>query len=32
MLQQLIDEKWLQAKGVVGFWPANKVEPDTIDV
>jgi cobalamin-dependent methionine synthase I len=26
-------EKWLSAKGVVGFWPANKVAPDTsVDV
>ncbi|MBK6634384.1 MAG: methionine synthase [Chitinophagaceae bacterium] len=32
LLQQLIDEKWLQAKGVVGFWPANKIAHDTIDV
>jgi 5-methyltetrahydrofolate--homocysteine methyltransferase len=23
MLKQLIDEKWLAANGVVGFWPAN---------
>ena len=32
LLQQIIDEKWLSARGVVGFWPANKVAPDTIDV
>ncbi len=32
LLQQIIDEKWLSAKGVVGFWPANKVDHDTIDV
>jgi len=32
LLQQLIDEKWLQAKGVVGFWPANKIDHDTVDV
>jgi len=32
LLQQIIDEKWLTAKGVVGFWPANKVDHDTIDV
>jgi 5-methyltetrahydrofolate--homocysteine methyltransferase len=32
LLQQVIDEKWLTAKGVVGFWPANKVDHDTIDV
>jgi 5-methyltetrahydrofolate--homocysteine methyltransferase len=32
LLQQIIDEKWLSAKGVAGFWPANKVDHDTIDV
>jgi 5-methyltetrahydrofolate--homocysteine methyltransferase len=32
LLQQIIDEKWLNAKGVVGFLPANKVDHDTIDV
>ncbi len=32
LLQQIIDEKWLTAKGVAGFWPANKVDHDTIDV
>jgi 5-methyltetrahydrofolate--homocysteine methyltransferase len=32
LLQQIIDENWLSAKGVVGFWPANKVDHDTIDV
>lgn len=32
LLQQVIDEKWLTAKGVIGFWPANKVDHDTIDV
>lgn len=32
LLQQIIDEKWLNAKGVVGFWPANKIDHDTIDV
>lgn len=30
LLQQVIDEKWLTAKGVVGFWPANRIAPDTI--
>jgi 5-methyltetrahydrofolate--homocysteine methyltransferase len=28
MLKQLIDEKWLTAKAVVGFWPANSVGDD----
>ncbi len=32
LLQQIIDEKWLSAKGVVGFWPANKVDHDSIDI
>ena len=32
LLKQIIKEKWLNAKGVVGFWPANKVTADTIEV
>ena len=32
LLKKIIDEKWLSAKGVVGFWPANKTGTDTIDV
>ena len=28
MLKQLIEEKWLTANGVVGFWPANSVGDD----
>jgi len=28
MLKQLIEEKWLMANGVVGFWPANSVGDD----
>ncbi|HEX9753648.1 MAG TPA: methionine synthase [Methyloceanibacter sp.] len=28
MLKQLIQEKWLTANGVVGFWPANSVGDD----
>ncbi len=32
LLQQLIDEQWLNAKGAIGFWPANKVGPDSVDV
>ncbi len=32
LLKKIIAEKWLTAKGVVGFWPANKIAPDTIDV
>lgn len=32
LLQQVIAEKWLTAKGTVGFWPANRVGYDTVDV
>jgi len=32
LLNKIIKEKWLSAKGVVGFWPANKVAADTVDV
>jgi 5-methyltetrahydrofolate--homocysteine methyltransferase len=33
LLQQVVDEKWIKAKGVIGFWPANSVvEEDTIQV
>jgi len=28
MLRQIVDEKWLTANGVVGFWPANSVGDD----
>jgi len=28
MLKQLIEEKWLTANGVVGFWPANRIGDD----
>jgi 5-methyltetrahydrofolate--homocysteine methyltransferase len=28
MLKQIIDERWLQANGVVGLWPANAVGDD----
>ena len=30
MLDKIISEKWLTAKGVTGFWIADKVAPDTI--
>ena len=30
LLQQIVDEKWLTANGVIGFWPANTIAPDTI--
>ncbi len=32
MLDSIFREKWLTAKGVVGFWEADKVAPDTIVV
>ena len=32
LLQQIIKENWLTAKGAIGFWPANKVAPDSVDV
>jgi len=32
LLQQIIDEKWLTAKGVVGFWEAEKTNADTVEV
>lgn len=32
LLKKIIDEKWLTAKAVIGFWPANATAPDTITV
>jgi 5-methyltetrahydrofolate--homocysteine methyltransferase len=32
LLQKIIDEKWLQAKGVIGFWPASSDGKDTVIV
>jgi 5-methyltetrahydrofolate--homocysteine methyltransferase len=32
LLKQMVAEKWLSAKGVIGFWEANKTAPDTITV
>lgn len=33
LLDQIVREKWLQARAVIGFWPANAVvETDTIEV
>jgi len=32
LLKKIIDEKWLRAKGVIGFWPANSDGKDTITV
>jgi 5-methyltetrahydrofolate--homocysteine methyltransferase len=32
LLKQIIDEKWLTARGVIGFWEANRTEPDSVHV
>lgn len=32
LLKQIMDEKWLTAQGVVGFWETNKVSPDSLHV
>ncbi len=32
LLDQIIREKWLQPRGVIGFWPANSDAKDTITV
>lgn len=32
MLQQIIDEQWLEAKAIIGFWPANQVNDDDIEI
>jgi 5-methyltetrahydrofolate--homocysteine methyltransferase len=32
MLQRIVGEKWLRARGVIGFWPANSVGDDDIEV
>lgn len=32
LLKQVIDEKWLTPRGVIGFWPANKLGPDSVDL
>ncbi|MGV8922872.1 MAG: methionine synthase [Thermomonas sp.] len=30
MLKRIVDEKWLQAKAVIGLWPANAVGDDVV--
>jgi 5-methyltetrahydrofolate--homocysteine methyltransferase len=30
MLKRIVTEKWLSARGVIGFWPANSVRDDDI--
>lgn len=32
MLQQIVDEEWLQAMAVIGFWPANAIENEDIEL
>jgi 5-methyltetrahydrofolate--homocysteine methyltransferase len=32
LLEKIIAEKWLTAQGVVGFWPAQKIAPDSVMV
>lgn len=32
LLKKIIDEKWLSAKGVIGFWEANKTAPDSVHI
>lgn len=32
LLDKIVAENWLSAHGVVDFWPANTVAPDTIEV
>jgi 5-methyltetrahydrofolate--homocysteine methyltransferase len=32
LLDKLVTEKWLTAQGVIGFWQANTISPDTIEV
>jgi 5-methyltetrahydrofolate--homocysteine methyltransferase len=32
ILQQVIDEKWLTARGSIGFWEANKTAADSVAV
>jgi 5-methyltetrahydrofolate--homocysteine methyltransferase len=32
MLEKIISERWLRARGVIGFFPANSVDSDDIDL
>lgn len=32
LLKKIVEEKWLTAKGVIGFWPAAKTAPDTVKI
>ncbi|MGV9004606.1 methionine synthase [Flavobacterium sp.] len=32
MLQQIVSEKWLEAKGIIGIFPANTINDDDIEI
>jgi len=32
MLRRVVEGRWLTASGVLGFWPANTVDDDTIEI
>ncbi len=32
LLDQIIEEQWLTAKGAIGFWPANSTSADTVQL
>lgn len=32
MLRKIVAENWLQANGIIGFWPANQVNQDDIEI
>jgi 5-methyltetrahydrofolate--homocysteine methyltransferase len=32
MLKRVVEGRWLTANGVMGFWPANTVDDDTIEI
>ena len=32
MLAQMVEEKWIRASGVIGFWPANQINHDDIEL
>ena len=32
MLQRIVGEKWLTARGVIGLWPANRIGDDDIEI
>jgi 5-methyltetrahydrofolate--homocysteine methyltransferase len=32
LLKKIIDEKWLTPRGVIGIWPANATDDDTVNI